>query len=457
MAEDNVNPKQQPKDKKEARSTKDKLGALSPPQKDPKQSSTAGRLRALEFSPSLDKADTLLIDNWGCDPELSLTGGFTVDSLVPGEEAVVKPDSPAKEQRPAQDSAVPKTQEKTVAQKPVRSEAIPSVQAAQAQKPVSPPPLAAQATPVPKQKPVPIPDKPGAARVNSGALPASPAPIAAKDAEIEKEIQEVIPEGSDVSDPESLAHLSEAALQVIAGNPRTSPSTLCWLAAHYNPEIRSTVARNCNALPETIWLLAKDLDQAVRLAIAEHLESDRDVLKALGHDPSPLVSWRAQNTLSLLGNSPSASTSNLPYDEPKMRSRSKRSAAKQEKNNLQGQTPEEVEFLLLVAQKSTTPGRRLKELAGHINPLIRAAVAENGNTPLEALWSLSRDSIAEVKVKLADNYNCPLEIIAALEKDRDQFVVWRARSVLSKLTGQNFPDVALEDEPRISPRLVHSH
>ena len=79
---------------------------------------------------------------------------------------------------------------------------------------------------------------------------------------------------------------------------------------------------------------------------------------------------------------------------------------------------------------------------------MRAAVAENANTPLEALWILVKDSSTDVKVKLADNYNCPLEIVEMLEQDSDQYVVWRARTVLSKLTGKTFPDMA--------PDVVHS-
>jgi len=270
------------------------------------------------------------------------------------------------------------------------------------------------------------------------------------------------------SDLDSLKNQSEAALKVLAGNPRTETNTLCWLASHVNPEIRATVARNSHALLETVWLLAKDYDEAVRLAIAEHLESNRDLLRALTIDPSPLVAWRAQYTLSLVSggkDKDTASTSEVfvgvdGIEEDEITSENPFRSLSLPKQDLpeRGQSQEEVEFLQIVAQKPTTPARRLAELARHPNPKVRQAVAENANSPLESLWLLSKDPLADVKVKLADNYNCPLEIIESLKDDGDQFEAWRARSLLAKLSGESYPDVSLEEGPSAtSSPLAHSH
>jgi len=484
MAKDEVTPRSQ--QKKEARATKSKLGALSKgksdPQNEPKKElknqfknllenepekeekkdvfasiSIAGKHKALEFSPSYDEADTLLIDNWGCELEQSLTGSHSVESLFESELSA--------QEAPAQ------SQDRTVEPKPEKPAALPETPAPQIALPVTPPveaKTAATASPPPAAKGQPLQKvQPPLAKAKAEPLVAGPAasqapvskpvaePVAAK--QPAPPAEETIPECGATSQqtPESLAHLSEAALQVIAGNPRTSPSILCWLAAHYNPEIRCTVARNSNALPETVWLLAKDHDQAVRLALAEHLESNRDVLKALCNDPSPLVSWRAQNTLSLVSDSRPPQEVSGYGEASKARNRAKKQGTARQ-GSQQDQTADEVEFLLLLAQKSTTPGRRLTQLATNPNASVRAAVAENGNTPLEALWMLVKDSATDVKVRLADNYNCPLEIVEILAKDSDQYVGWRARTVLAKLTGKTFTEAAPEEDPSKSSGFVHS-
>jgi hypothetical protein len=326
--------------------------------------------KVIDFGPGSEKADTLFIQQWGCDPGLSLTGG-RLEEL---------------EGLPTKESASIELSEET--------------------------------------------------------------PSIAHSENFEE-------------DKDSLANLSEAALNVIAGNPRTAPSKLCRLAFNFNAEIRATVARNSNALPETVWLLAKDHDEAVRLAVAEHLESHKSVLKGLCNDPSPLVAWRARNTLSLLTSGTGTRTvkeAALPADEPTGHDPLSESAQANPELPVSKLTQEEVEFLQLIAQKPSTPGRRLSQLAKHANARIRAAVAENANTPVEALWLLLKDAAAEVKVKLADNYNCPLEILEHLQQDKDQYVAWRARSILAKAKGESYPDISLPEEPsRMSPRLVHSH
>jgi hypothetical protein len=113
-------------------------------------------------------------------------------------------------------------------------------------------------------------------------------------------------------------------------------------------------------------------------------------------------------------------------------------------------------FLKVIAQKSSTPARRLAELAKHANKEIRALVAENANAPIETLWILAKDPAAEVKLKLTENYNCPIEIIEALQEDKDSFVSWQARNILVKLMGQPTAPINLTEEQMRTP-LVHSH
>lgn len=455
--------------KREARASKSKLAAIK--KVEPKPQPAQARPRPI-FNADLDGEDTLLVDSWGCNPELSLTGSHSIDltqemqkdKVQPPQARQVTPEKPGAQattpnsgaKAPLVNQSAPPPGSSASAKAPLVKQSAPPVASSQ----VAQAPLLRQNVQVPTTTPAPkAPTREPSAQPVAAKAAAQPV-VAKPEAEkpVQPTVQETILESAQVSNesPESLAELSEAALNVIAGNPRTQSSTLCWLAAHYNPEIRATVARNSNALPETVWLLAKDHDQAVRLAIAEHLESNRDVLRALVDDPSPLVSWRAQNTLSMVAELPGSQETSASCETRSRRQPKKSQAAKQQ--NRQGdQSPEEIEFLVLVAQKPTTPGRRLAQLAEHGNAQVRAAVAENANCPLEALWSLAKDSVAEVKVKLADNYNCPVEIIESLQEDADQYVVWRARTVLAKLNGQIGPELALEEEPsRVSPRLAHS-
>lgn len=437
--------------KREARASKSKLAAIK--KVEPKLQPAQARPRPI-FNADLDGEDTLLVDSWGCNPELSLTGSHSIDLTQEVQKDKVQPPQSRQvtQEKPGAQAATPNSGAKA----PLVKQSAPPVASNQ----VAQAPLLRQNVQAPTTTPAPKAPTREASAQPVAAKAAVP-PVAAKPAAekpVQPTVQETILESTQVSNesPESLAELSEAALNVIAGNPRTQSSTLCWLAAHYNPEIRATVARNSNALPETVWLLAKDHDQAVRLAIAEHLESNRDVLRALVDDPSPLVSWRAQNTLSMVAELPGSQETSTSCETRPRRQPKKSQAAKQQ-NRQRDQSPEEIEFLVLVAQKPTTPGRRLAQLAEHDNAQVRAAVAENANCPLEALWTLAKDLVAEVKVKLADNYNCPVEIIESLQEDADQYVVWRARTVLAKLNGESGPELVLEDETsRVSPRLAHS-
>jgi len=71
----------------------------------------------------------------------------------------------------------------------------------------------------------------------------------------------------------------------------------------------------------------------------------------------------------------------------------------------------EREFLQVIAERSTTPPRRLAELAAHPDKIIRSMVAANPNATPEILWKLAKDESIDVRRKLLGNYNCPEEII----------------------------------------------
>jgi hypothetical protein len=247
---------------------------------------------------------------------------------------------------------------------------------------------------------------------------------------------------------------SEESLKQLAGSNSTPARILSWMASHVDPEIRAQVARNKNALPETIWLLAKDYDESVRLSIAEDLEANPAILKTLCHDESLLVAWRAKNTLYLLhaGAGTGAQFAHVPPPSIPLETPKSAPNVTAEINEV---NVEELNFLKVIAQKASTPARRLAELARHPSEEVRALVAENANAPLEALWSLARDSEGAVKLKLIENYNCPIDIIEALQEDKDSFVSWQARNMLLKLMRQSTDPINLTEEEMKAP-LIHS-
>jgi hypothetical protein len=114
----------------------------------------------------------------------------------------------------------------------------------------------------------------------------------------------------------------------------------------------------------------------------------------------------------------------------------------------------------LEAGLDQTPNRRLRELAEHGHPKIRARVAENSKTPDILLARLAEDAAVEVRIAVAQNAaitapirlkllededpnvryaiaedaTVPLEILYRLSEDEHPYVSHRANKTLDKLT-----------------------
>jgi hypothetical protein len=114
----------------------------------------------------------------------------------------------------------------------------------------------------------------------------------------------------------------------------------------------------------------------------------------------------------------------------------------------------------LEAGLEQTPNRRLRELAEHGHPKIRARVAENVKAPAILLSQLAEDAAVEVRIAvaqnvaitaairlklladadpnvryaIADDANVPLEILYRLSEDEHPYVSHRANKTLEKLT-----------------------
>lgn len=232
---------------------------------------------------------------------------------------------------------------------------------------------------------------------------------------------------------------SESSLKLIAQNPKTPPGALAWLAAHRNPHIRAAVAKNPGTPIETFWVLARDHESSIRYSIAENPNMSPEILRELSRDRNPLIATTAQGVLHSIRESvmnalpPSSLFSKKPSS-----SQQALEAIKAPEPQLEQELHGDEEFLLMIAGKPATPGRRLKELSNHANGKIREAVAENGNTPAEVLWLLARDSDPNVKIKLTRNCNLPEEILDILKDDKDSYVADAAKKVQSKLAGLRF-------------------
>jgi hypothetical protein len=225
----------------------------------------------------------------------------------------------------------------------------------------------------------------------------------------------------------AFSNFSPAALQKVARNFNTPPSTLKWLAAHYRAEVRQAVATNANADVEIMTMLAGDAEEGVRIVLAGNPSLTRSVLLKLCDDPSPLVSEKAKNILyeqsksaisQKTGENPivvkrPAEANPVKAVFPEISSENTLCETGHSANAKSKKELEliEREFLQVIAEKSTTPPRRLAELAVHPDKIIRGIIAANPNSTPEILWQLAKDESMDVRRKLLGNYNCPEEII----------------------------------------------
>jgi hypothetical protein len=242
-------------------------------------------------------------------------------------------------------------------------------------------------------------------------------------------------------------HYADTALMLLAQSPSTQRAALIWLSYHPNPDIRSAVARNPNCPQETLAHLAKDGEAGIRHAIADNPKCSIAILEMLIVDKNPLIAWRAQNSLNAARGR--RTVTDLKPTGGKVNARSlplSHTGNHLPYSEALAATEETINFLKLIARKSSTPPRRLAELARHPDARVRAAVAENANSPLELIWLLAKDHDQEVKLKVTENYNCPTDVLEALKEDSDSYVAWQARSVLHRLTNPNQPNPYLDPD-----------
>ncbi|MBS1993815.1 MAG: HEAT repeat domain-containing protein [Cyanobacteria bacterium SZAS LIN-3] len=129
----------------------------------------------------------------------------------------------------------------------------------------------------------------------------------------------------------------------------------------------------------------------------------------------------------------------------------------------------------LEAGLEQTPNRKLRELAEHGHPKIRARVAENAKTPAILLSRLAQDPSAEVRIAVAQNQaitpairlkltadedpnvryaiaedaTVPVEILQILMDDEHPYVSHRAHKTFEKVAGMNKKAKKLSSRERL--------
>ena len=90
-----------------------------------------------------------------------------------------------------------------------------------------------------------------------------------------------------------------------------------------------------------------------------------------------------------------------------------------------------------IAVNPRSSATTLLALSLHRDPEVRALLSENPCCPVAVLYRFAGDEHPDVRLRLAENPSLPLSIIVELSEDENPFVSARARTTLTRLTGDN--------------------
>lgn len=243
--------------------------------------------------------------------------------------------------------------------------------------------------------------------------------------------------------PNPFSASTNHALAEIAKAKSTPVTTLTWLADNPNSEVRRCTAGNTSTPAAVLRKLSKDWDAAVRLAVLDNSKVPIDIITELSNDTNPLVSLRACYALDERRKTHEAILAKQPppaqtiKDIPNLQAYNKYMQPGAAQNLSQQTTPEAIEFLKIVAERTSTPPQRLAELSNHPSAEVRSAVALNTNTPLAVLWRLSLDLDPVVKSALTKNQGCPIELLRELMRDGDRAVRRQAQNEIARWEQSN--------------------
>ena len=90
---------------------------------------------------------------------------------------------------------------------------------------------------------------------------------------------------------------SSKALQQVATDPDTPITTLKWLAAHYDVEVRRALAINHNIGADILHILVRDGDHSVKLAVLDNKNLSQDEIFRLCDEENSLIAEKAMKRL----------------------------------------------------------------------------------------------------------------------------------------------------------------
>jgi 3-methyladenine DNA glycosylase AlkC len=223
-----------------------------------------------------------------------------------------------------------------------------------------------------------------------------------------------------IDESEFVREQAKFKIYELAGKPNTSPETLAMLAKDVDAYVRSSVAENPNTSPETLAMLAKDIEWGVRSSVAKNPNASPDLSRILSKDEDGLVRRSvAENpntspeTLAMLAKDIEwgvrASVAKNPNASPDLL----RILAKED---------DEDSVHTYVAENPNTSPKTLAMLAEDDDAYVRRSVAENPNTSPETLAMLAEDDEDSVRVSVAENPNTSPETLAMLAEDDEDSV-----------------------------------
>lgn len=92
------------------------------------------------------------------------------------------------------------------------------------------------------------------------------------------------------------------------------------------------------------------------------------------------------------------------------------------------------EWIKAIERNVVIPAFILRRLAGHTNPDLRTALADNRNSPPDLLMFLTDDTNADVRYAMAENHNNSMVVLQKLAKDLNPYVSSRAEKTMARLS-----------------------
>lgn len=249
--------------------------------------------------------------------------------------------------------------------------------------------------------------------------------VALGDKEVyEDMIRGVEPDGVKAIDEEVRLHKVYAAK-----NPNASPETLSMLAKDSSYRTRMAVAKNPNTPLNTLRLLAKDREVKVRESVSKNVSITEDIIEMFLENEDP-----NGDILGGLAKNPSI-PSKLLYQFAELSLQALQGVAENPSappdllHSIAKKKSSTLYIRKLVAKNSSITQRTVDLLSNDKEPKVRAAIAGNPKCDESTLRSLASDADLGVRLNVAKSKNATKDILKKIVKDP---VIFVAREVIKR-------------------------